>query len=376
MADGTPIPEMVFNKSMIAGRTISLYGPSGTGKTVVTKYLMDLLRGKVDQCIIVSPTEPSNHSFENYAPSLLIHTSMTAQDPKFPKDPKKRIGGIKGAEAFLINIWKRQEMLKELYENSHNLGVLLRLFRRTTEKTQQSAKPDLDKLAKSREEIMSRLTKKYRNNRELLRKEVKKIKADLTTLASEVYRRYINQDYPRLHEMRERLPKDERWALQYLNMRPGLVLVFDDCASDLTPLKNKPIFKKLFYQNRHIALTVIFAFQDDTDLAANFRKNSFVSIFCTDIICSAFFAQQANRFPKQVKTKVEELLEPIYARKYQMLAYMRDDPRGVNYYRFMADPPQEKMFPSQAVIDYCRSLQASNTNFGEDNPFSLRFALT
>jgi hypothetical protein len=58
------------------------------------------------------------------------------------------------------------------------------------------------------------------------------------------------------------------------------------------------------------------------------------------------------------------------------LVYMRDDPTGRNFYRFMAAPSQEKMFPSQAVLDYCRSLQNSSANFGEDNPFSSRFALT
>lgn len=371
---GRAIPALRLTKRSIVNRTFALYGPSKSGKTVITKYLLDQLRSEVNMGIVISPTEPVNQSYVNYFPQPLIHYSFSAPDPK---NPRKRLSGAKGAEAFLQQIWDRQEMVGGIYARANKPEVLKALFDRVSPDLQADAQPALQKIQQVRVRGEAQLRKKYRGNAGELKVRIKELCDNLVKKTGIVHKHFIRMDFAKLWARRSKLTEAEGWALNYLELNPRMVLILDDCAADIKPLFKKPEMRRLFYQNRHYNLTVIMCFQDDTDLDANLRKNAFISIFCSDVVCRSFFGRVSNQFPKETKREVEEITPLIYddagGHKYRKLAYIRDDPAGHNFYHFEAPASEEKMFGSPALLELCRELKSNASRLNEDNPFYRNF---
>jgi hypothetical protein len=371
---GRVIPSLRLTKRTIINRTFALYGPSNSGKTVITKHLLDQLRGEVDQIIVVSPTEPVNQSYANYVPQPLIHYGFSAPDPK---NPRKRLTGSKGAEAFLQQIWDRQEMLGGIYARANKPDILRSLFDRVSPELQSEARPALDKIQQVRRKGEALLKKKYNARPGEFKTKLKELCDSLVKKTGVVYKHFIRADFARLWARRQKLPEAEQWALNYLELNPGMVLILDDCAADIKPLFKKPEMRRYFYQNRHFNLTVIMCFQDDTDLDTNLRKNAFVSIFCSDVVCRSFFTRTSNMFNKETKKEVEEMIPLVYAdsgeHEFRKIAYRRDDPTGRNYYHFTSPPCEERMFCSPAVLELCRELKSSESRLNEANPFFRNF---
>jgi hypothetical protein len=342
---GRVVPALRLTKRDIMDRTFMLYGPSNSGKTMITKHLLDQLKGEVDQVVVVSPTEKSNQSYANYVPQPLIHYEFSAPDPK---NPRKRLTGTKGAEVFLQTIWDRQQMLLDTYNRANDSAVLLSLYGRTGAELRAEAGPILEGIQALRAKSEKALQKKCQDKGELTK---------------------------RLDEAK--FTTAEQWSLSYLDLKPGLVLVLDDCAADIKSIFKKPEMRRYFYQNRHYKVTVIMSFQDDTDLDANLRKNAFYSIFCTDVVCQSYFTRTANGFAREVKKEVEEITPLIYdakgGHKYRKLVFVRDDPKGVKFYHFTAPQPKEQFFGSPAVLELCHAMKSPDSHLNSENPFYRNF---
>jgi len=369
---GAVVPQLRLTRDLVLRRSVAVYGPSGSGKTVVTKHILDLLRGYVDSCIVISPTECSNHSFQAYVPAPLIHYDMTAADPK---NPNKRIAGVAGVERFLESIWKRQEFITSLYESVNLPSTLKLLFQRIDEKYQEQARKDLDRISAMETRMKNQVRKKFRAEPDTMMPSLQKVKKRFEEIRTKLFKKYIRKDFLKLWN-NPRLSEIERRALHYVDIKPGLVLIFDDCASDLSLIVNKPIFKKLFYQNRHNHITVISTYQDDTDLKPNLRKNAFLSIFCTQVVASTFFNRTGGGgYPKDVKEQVRDCAPAIFAREYRTLAYLRDDPQRQVFYHFTAPAPLERPFCSPAVQELCETMKAPAGDLDKNNPYYDAFDL-
>lgn len=366
--EGTLIPELKLTSRTVVNRTLALYGPSKSGKTVITKHVLDLIRPEVEQVLLVSPTEPSNQSFKNYISRPLIHYGMTAPDPK---NPHKRIGGAAGAMAFLEGVWQRQEMLTQIYKRANEHKTLKKLFGRLSQKGKSACLADIAGAEKIRSKAEERLKKKFRNDASRLAEEQEKVTTSFETMKGQIYKKYVWKEIG--HVWKQPLSEDERWAVAYIELNPRMVLIFDDCAAELKPLFNKPIFRKLFYQNRHNFLTVIFTLQDDTDLPTNLRKNAFISIFCNEVVCKSNFERATNKYPKATQKHVQEIAPVIYKSRFRKLAYVRDDPRGKEFYHFQAPRLENKMFGSEALRELCHALESNASAVDSKNPFYDQF---
>jgi hypothetical protein len=297
---GERIPALRLTKRMLLNKSIALYGPSSSGKSIYTKHILDLLRGEVDQLIIVSPTEPVNRTFVNYADGPLIHFGLTAPHPK---KPGERLDGAKGAELFIRNILDRQEMLMGIWTKANQPKVLESLFRRIPSKLQEEARPVIARLIDAKNKNGALLRKRFRSKPAVeLKKKLTELEERIHGNIGSVYKHFISLSLASV--WKQKLNEDEVWALTYLKMRPGIVLVFDDCAASM-----KSLFKK----------------------------------------------------------------EEFRALRFRKLAYMRDDPKGKQFYHVTIPGPEEKPFCSPAIREFCTSVKSTGTRLNENNPFFASF---
>jgi predicted AAA+ superfamily ATPase len=125
---GKKIPELNISPKSYIDKTIVIYGPSKTGKTVITKNIMKIVSAYIDQILVISPSEPSNRSYEGFVESPFIHYKLFISDGNVSKrdDSKER------SFAFLESIWKRQEMMAAIYTRTNRIEVLSSLFTHCT----------------------------------------------------------------------------------------------------------------------------------------------------------------------------------------------------------------------------------------------------
>jgi len=371
---GRTIPALRIRKRDVINRTIALYGPSGSGKTHIVKHLLDLIRGDVEQIVVVSPTEMANRSFTNYVPSPLIHYGFTAPDPK---NPRKRISGPKAAEIFLQSIWDRQLMLVNTFLQANDIKTLRLLLGRVAADLRAEAAPILANVQALKAQYEKALHKKYPAGSGDLITKLDELKDIIEAKEGHIIKDFVRRDLSLIWARRQELSESERRALTYLDLKPELVLVLDDCAADLKPLFKKPEMRRYFYQNRHYRVTTIICFQDDTDLDTNLRKNVFCSIFCTEVVCRSFFARQSNGFNKEDRKEVDEIIPQVYdvqgGHRYRKIVYRRDDPSGAHYYHFTSPSPKEQMFCAPSVAELCRAMKAPDASVDTDNPFYRNF---
>ena len=106
---GMNVPFLELDKSHFLNQTTVLYGPSKTGKTVMIRHILHLLKGHCDQAIVISPTEVSNRSYSGIIPAQLIHTDMST------------IGSTGKTKGVLGIMWDRQEWFKCNWNGGGNI---------------------------------------------------------------------------------------------------------------------------------------------------------------------------------------------------------------------------------------------------------------
>ena len=366
---GKKLPMLQDSPSMYIDRTMAIYGPSKTGKTVITKHIMQVLNGHVEQILIVAPSEPSNRSYTGYVDPPFIHYRLHLADPS----GSNKDTPAKAALRFLEAIWKRQEMMAAIYTRANNAEVLADLYGRLPKADRTEGLKHIDTINSKRARIVEQVRKQYAADPGRRDEKVEDVNGKFKKMLVLLYKKYIAPRYQELWQ-REDLSEDERYSLYYLHFNPRLLLIFDDCAAQLKPFFNKDIFRLLFYQNRHSYITVIICCQDDTDLPTNLRKNAFVSFFTEPIVCSSNFERSSNKYPKTTKTYVNEVVGDVF-KKHRKLAYIREDDRRQHFYWVEFAYPKKFLFGSEASHELCAAVQSTGVTMDKENPYFDRFKI-
>lgn len=364
---GHKIPQLQFSPNLFLDRSTIINGPSKTGKTVIIKNAMKALSNHIEQVIVISPSEPMNHSYQGYVDPPLIHYRLYLPDPANPK----KDDGARGALRFLDQIWKRQEMMAGIYKRANNSEILAGLYRKLPKATREEGLKYIEVINKKRVRVVERVRTQYANEVGRREEKVREINENFKSMLVLLYKKYIAPFYAELWE-RDDLTVDERYSLNYLNFNPRLLLVFDDCAAELKPLFGKEIFRKLFYQNRHVFITLLISAQDDTDLPTNLRKNAFVTFFTEAIVCSSNFDRASNKFPKPTKQFVADIINDIFVGN-RKLAYIREDDLRQHFYHVTLPFPEPFRFGSKASHELCDEIAASGATMDKENPYYDRF---
>lgn len=364
---GKRVPELVFHPSMFLDKTTVAYGPTKTGKTVLIKNIMHTINGYCDEVIVVAPSEPSNRSYEGFVPSPLVHYRLWIPDPNNPK----KDDGAKGAHRFLEFIWKRQEMKAAIYTRANSLNTLAKLFSRLPRKERAEGASYLGLLTKKRERVIDRVRDQFADDSAKRNEKSKEINDKFKQMVILVYKKYIVSHYEDIAAM-DNLSEDERYSLHYINFNPRLLLIFDDCAAQLKPMFPKEVFRLLFYQGRWGFITTIIGAQDDTDLPPNLKKNSFVSLFTEPIVTSSFFDRATNKFPKNTRQYVSEVIPEIF-QGHRKLAYIREDDKKQHFYYTDVPFRTPFRFGSDAVHELCTMVKTDGPVFDRENPYWTKF---
>jgi Cdc6-like AAA superfamily ATPase len=366
---GKKVPKLTLGPSYFVDKTAVLYGPTKTGKTVIVKNIMKLVQNRIEQVLIVAPSEPSNRSYEGFVDSTLIHYRLWLPNPKNPK----KDDGVVGALRFLESIWQRQEMMASIYVRANNLDTLTQLYSRLPSHTRKDGDKYLDQLAQMRARVLNEIRRKF--NQEIGRRDekCKEVEEKFTEMLTLVYKRFISSEIKQLWNEFS-LSDDERYSLNYLFFNPRLLLIFDDCAAHLKPLFNKDIFRKFFYQNRHSFISMVICCQDDTDLPTNLRKNAFVSIFTEPIVCMSNFDRMSNKFSKQTRSYINEIISAVF-QGYRKLVYIREDDCNQHFYHMTATYPKPFRFGSEALIELCNLVRAEGVSMDKENPYYDKFRI-
>ena len=365
---GSRVPRLPVTPALFVDRTVAIYGPSGTGKTVITKHIMQTLQSHVEQVIVVAPSEPSNRSYAGFVDPPFIHYRMFLADPANPK----RDDGPRGALRFLEAIWKRQEMMAAIYTRANNPEVLARLYGRVSGRARAAGAAIIDSVNEKRARVVDRVRKQVADSGRCEEK-IKEVNAKFKKMLVLIYKKFITPEYEELWALSD-ISEDERYSLAYLSFNPRLLLIFDDCAAQLKPFFTKDIFRLLFYQNRHSFITVIISCQDDTDLPANLRKNAYVSFFTEPVVCASNFERSSNKFGKPARAYVAEIAPEVF-RGNRKLAYIREDDRRQHFYHFECPYPKPFRFGSDALRELTEAVQSEGVSMDKDNPYFSSFKL-
>lgn len=338
------LEDIKFNYKLFLDKSTLIIGESSSGKSTIIKDIAHTLTPHIDQIIVISPSDIKNRSFSGYmVPAPCVHKTIT--------------------DKLLNDIWQRQEALGNIYVRANNPAVLRKLFEKV-------ANEDAKKVVK---DVFSR---KIQCERELkenatgdISDKLKEIDDDAKDLVHKIYKHYIGNN---IHAYNKNtLTRDEKLTLQYLNLNPRLLWIFDDCTSLLTKFKKHPVIQELFYQGRWSFITLLIATHTDKVLDPEIKSNSFLKIFTQEPAARMYFKRESTGGDK---TSISAALGAISeaftpAKKFQKLVHVRGENK---FYKYTADIWPDFRFGSPIIWHFCELIKA-DTNSIPDNKFIYKF---
>lgn len=345
-----------------------LYGPTKSGKTHMIRALLHALKDYVHQVLLVSAQEASNKSFDGIIPPPLVWPHLWIPDPE---NPKKQDFGVKGAERFLQAIWNRQEMMASIYALANEINTLAALFSRLPEASRARGEALIRDINAKRKKAVESLKPGSDTG-----KDKSDMDEKFTHMLRLIYKKFIKDNATLLTECKS-LTEKEKYSLEFIDFNPNIVVLLEDVAADLKPLNKKPIFRKFFYQGRHVYITCIISAQDDTDIDPNLRKNAGVSIFTTPEVAETNFTRTSNKRSKSTVNYIKQAIPAVFAKNHRKLVHLLEDGSGRHIYHLSAPAKVPKFtFGSKALQELCEKVKRREVTIDKQNPYHAHFKLT
>jgi predicted DNA binding protein len=357
---GDPIEEIIvprLKKSLntILGKSTILYGPTKTGKTVITLDFMYLMRHIFPFVFVFSPTGNETKDYEGIIPKALIYNDF----------------GLKHIKA----IYDRQKAASSIYREANELKVLNTLFMRIAS---APAKMFLKRILTLKSKAIAEAESKCQTlgDKKKKRDEIEEIFSEKLI---KFYKQVINPNAKRLESMN--LTPEEKNALKYRNFNPRVLIIFDDAMTEIMKLireghkKEDEVIKNFFFRGRHAFITHVYTFQDDKNLDSDIRKNAFISVFTNKTVALSFFQRSANNFSAQERKRAEAIIESVFSTendaKFYKLIYSRMD--KVKFQYIIGEEHEKFDMCSSVVRNYCNKIETKGSNIDSNNPFFNKF---
>lgn len=349
------IPIVDNSPDVYLHKTTMLYGGSESGKTVLTKHILHLLKDSIPQIIVISPTNKVNKTYTNVAPSQLIYDDVS--------------------EELFQMIYEKQTMARQVYDKVQKIEPLYDLFKKCANSYEWNNYKQL-----------SKLYKETKTNLDTKVKHIAEKKSQLTQLKEE-HQKTIRQFFKQIirknrkvfetNDKKNTITKEDRQIIKYIDYNPNLLLLFDDCAARFKQWGKIPGVTELFFNGRHFYVTTLMSFQSDTLLPPDLRNNAHISIFTTKQCALSFFDNKKNGISKQDQKKFSAYADEIFSNKvgyknYKKLCYFKYNPHYVIQY-ILANLYDDFRFGSKALWDYCDQIKKEDDEIDTNNTFYERF---
>ncbi len=307
-------PEVFLNKSII------IYGKTGSGKTVTIKNIIKILSPVIDTPIVICPTEPSNQLYSGIFPASCIHHDLYRLADKDEKNKE---------ELLFNSFWEYQSARAKRYAEAININLLERVIERLKELADSATSKKIDRAISNKlslcDQRKQELKKEYHhhpNRKDILPAKWDELEKIKEKILINTYRRLIYH-HRDLFTSTGSLGTEEQNCILYSHKPPRMLLVLDDCAAQLKSIQGKDVFKKIFFQGRHIGLTLILSCQDDTSLSPEFRRNATVSFYT---YASAFIVNNTRKTDgKSTESKtIKSIADLVYSEPWRQVVYLAD----------------------------------------------------
>lgn len=315
--DGHEIPWFEPSVAAFLDRTTMIIGASDSGKTVIVRSILYLLRNVFPMCMVVAPSN-TQASYEGIVPPCCMTETLTKEG--------------------LERIWTRQEEMSECFKIANSLENLRLLFERIHNSTVEQ---HIERLTTDLTNICTHIREDLHLSFAEKRVKIATAKKNVQAKVRELYKTVIVANKRTLAE--RNLSDLERITLRFIRVNPRLVLIIDDLseefrrwmrfwrADEVNPFMN------IMYKGRHQYITLIFALQDDKVLSTEMRRSVHVSIYTTSKALLTAVDRRNGGYSSAERKNASALASRVFSDKigqpklYQKVCYVRDLPTPFNY---------------------------------------------
>jgi energy-coupling factor transporter ATP-binding protein EcfA2 len=373
-SSGKTVPEFRWQTGAFLDYTTVLYGASRSGKSTIIKNIMKILQSHIDQVIVISPTEISNHAYEGLVDSTLIHDKLYLADPQ---GKAKDNTPEKCAIRFLDRVFSRQQLLADMYYRASDIETLESLFRRLPSSAKEQIRRYSELSDKKKQTIINLINHQHAFDAGVRESKIEEVKKKFKDILLKIHKKHFKDNVK--HLLKQNLTEDEKYTLNYIDINPRLLIIFDDCAADLKKIFKTESMRKYFYQGRHNFITMLLSVQNDKDIPPPLRANTFVSIYTDLKNCLVSFEDKTSH-TKEVREFVQEAAKQIFTDstiKHRKFVYYRDDPAGQEFYWIKAQHPLKTFhFGSDALRELCNMVRENSKKLDQNNPYYQHYALS
>lgn len=341
-------------------RSIILYGPSNSGKSVIITHIMKSIKDSIPNVIVISPTNNVNNTYTGLVPQQLIHDEV---DPEL-----------------INNIYKKQEAGVEIYNNSNDINKLYSIFSSCSTSDERFK---YNNFIKAYNEMIEKISNDDGLHKIVKSKKLSQLKSEHNKNMIKFFKISIKQNEENLLS-NPNVSEDVKKIVRYLYYNPALLLVMDDVGGDAAKWGKYPGIRKLFFQGRHYHITFIIALQDEVMLNKDLRTNSFINIFTKESVANAYFERKTNGYPANEIKLYKLMSKTIFDKSdqetdrygnivenFKKLCYIRE---GYDFKIFYisADIQDKFKFGSATLWRICERSKKIN-NSSSDNEFKNIF---
>lgn len=296
-----------FDRKNLIDRSTAIAGGSGSGKTFLVRDFINFLDDYIPFGIVICPSDSANQEYSSIMPhKSFIHTHAD-----------------KAAE-LVKKILKRQGDLAEVVNIASDLKNLERLYNRIKH-IDSLNESKVQKIKVKSEKVINEIKRNSSFSKIESQDKINLIESKRDKCLIELYKKSISINSKYLKKHIDRLDKIDKLVLQYYNVNPRVLIIFDDCSEVLARLSKTKDFQTLIFRGRHIWVTSMLIFHSDSQIPKDIIKNVF-NIFLTDYEnAAAFSRKKGNDIPIQTAKQMSTIAESFYEDKdsYKKLCYCR-----------------------------------------------------
>lgn len=330
----TDLPHYTISPRQVLGRVSVIIGKSGSGKTTVVKDFINSISNDISQAFIISSTAAANGDYNGILPQACIHKTIRVE--------------------FLKELQERQEVFRAIYDRVNRPELIDALYRRS------ATSKVIAKVTKISETVAGAIAdEKAEGNSE---ENIKKLTGMRDDLISAIKKKTIFDNSARL--LSAQLTEDERYCVEHINFNPNVLLVFDDCTSEIESLRGAKELKELFYASRHRMITILMIVHTDRALLGDLKKSAVFIVLTDQPSANSFFDRKTNDIDGETRKRAKVLIKTVIGtandpipHRFQRLVFSDG-----SFYKYTAKVSPPRLILPDILQKFCEEIEKSRGN--------------